>query len=319
MRYNKCGKWGLKLSAISLGLWHNFGDCDSYEKGRDMITTAFDLGITHFDLANNYGPNPGAAEEFMGRILKKEMQPYRDEMVISSKAGYHMWNGPYGDGGSRKYLISSLDQSLQRMGLDYVDIFYHHRPDASTPIEESMAALHQIVTSGKALYVGLSNYRPADAQTAIELLKDLGTPCLIHQPRYSMMDRWVEDGLTDVLDKNGVGMIPFSPLNKGILTNKYLKDIPSDSRAASKNSPFLKVSDITPEIVQQINQLNDLAQKRDQSLAQMALAWDLNNKTTTSVLIGASKPSQITDCVQALDNTSFTSEELQAIDSILGY
>ena len=316
MRYNRTGKWGLKLPAVSLGLWHNFGSCDSYDNGKEMITKAFDLGITHFDLANNYGPYPGSAEAFMGRILKREMAAYRDELVISSKAGYKMWDGPYGDGGSRKYILSSLDQSLKRMDLDYVDIFYHHRPDGETPVEESMMALHQAVVSGKALYAGISNYPAAEAKKAIDILKDLGTPCLIHQPKYSMMDRWVEDGLTKVLDEEGVGMITFSPLHKGVLTDKYLKGIPKDSRAAGA-SPFLHSSDLSADIISKVGALNHIALERGQSLAQMAVAWNLRLKTTTSVLIGASKTSQIQDCVNALKNTDFTTDELVAIDRIL--
>ncbi|MFA9398222.1 MAG: L-glyceraldehyde 3-phosphate reductase [Clostridiaceae bacterium] len=316
MKYNYCGKWGLKLPQVSLGLWHNFSDINSYSSGVEMIKTAFNLGITHFDLANNYGPPPGSAETFMGKILKNELKGYRDELIISTKAGYTMWDGPYGDGGSRKYLLSSLDQSLKRMNLDYVDIFYHHRPDENTPIEESMMALHQAVVSGKALYVGLSNYRPKEAKIAIDILKSLGTPCLIHQPRYSMMDRWVEDGLLDLLKEEGVGAITFSPLNKGILTNKYLNGIPKDSRAAGP-SAFLKEADITEEIIEKVKMLNDLAINRNQSLAQMALAWNLRKEEVTSVLIGASKTSQIVDSVNALENLYFSLEELQAIDDIL--
>ena len=316
MKYNYCGKWGLKLPAISLGLWHNFSDINTYSSGADMIKTAFDLGITHFDLANNYGPPPGSAETFMGKILKNELAGYRDELIISTKAGYVMWDGPYGDGGSRKYLLSSLDQSLKRMELDYVDIFYHHRPDNNTPIQESMMALHQAVVSGKALYVGLSNYRPKEAKIAIDILKSLGTPCLIHQPRYSMMDRWVEDGLLDLLKEEGVGAITFSPLNKGILTGKYLNGIPKDSRAAGP-SVFLKESDISEEVIRKVRALNLIATNRNQSLAQMALAWNLRKEEITSVLIGASKSSQIIDSVNALENLDFTAEELQAIEDIL--
>lgn len=316
MKYNYSGKSGVLLPAISLGLWHNFGETDTYANGIDMLTTAFDLGVTHFDLANNYGPGPGSAEVFMGRALKNEFKPYRDELFISSKAGYKMWNGPYGDGGSRKYLISSIDQSLKRMGLDYVDLFYHHRPDSNTPIEESMMALDQIVKSGKALYVGLSNYQPKEAKLAIAILRDLGTPCLIHQPRYSMLDRWIEDGLLDVLENEGVGTMTFSPLGKGVLTDKYLHGIPSDSRAASQ-SIFLNPNDLNDDLIAKISKLNDLATQRGQTLAQMALAWNLRKPTITSVLIGASKPSQVINSVEALNNLDFSEDELDLIDTIL--
>lgn len=316
MKYNYSGKSGVLLPAISLGLWHNFGESDTYANGIDMLKTAFDLGITHFDLANNYGPGPGSAELFMGRALKNEFKPYRDELFISSKAGYGMWPGPYGDGGSRKYLISSLDQSLKRMDLDYVDLFYHHRPDANTPIEESMMALDQIVRSGKALYVGLSNYRPKEAKIAIDILNDLGTPCLIHQPRYSMLDRWVEDGLLDLLEEEGVGTMTFSPLGKGVLTDKYLNGIPSDSRAAGK-SIFLNPDDISEALIAKISKLNAIATSRNQTLAQMALAWNLRNPAVTSVLIGASKSSQVQNSVEALNNLNFSDDELQLIDTIL--
>ncbi len=316
MIYKRSGNTGLKLPLISLGLWHNFGGIDTYEKGADMIKTAFDAGITHLDLANNYGPPPGSAEEFMGQILKKELHGFRDELIISSKAGYRMWDGPYGDGGSRKYLLSSLDQSLKRMGLDYVDIFYHHRPDNETPIEESMRALHQAVVSGKALYAGISNYRPEAAKEAIAILKDLGTPCTIHQPNYNMFDRWIEDGLTEVLADNGVGAITFSPLYKGILTNKYLNGIPSDSRAAS-SSIFLNSKELTEDVIAKVRALNDIATNRNQSLAQMALAWNLRLPEVTSVLIGASKAYQITDSVNSIQNLSFDEAELTAIENIL--
>lgn len=316
MKYNRCGKSGLKLSAISLGLWHNFGDVDNYENSRNMVRSAFDVGITHFDLANNYGPPPGSAEETFGRILRDDLRPYRDEVIISTKAGYTMWPGPYGDFGSKKYLVASLDQSLKRMGLEYVDIFYHHRPDVDTPLEETMAALDLVVRQGKALYVGLSNYKPKEARQAIEILRNLGTPCLIHQPRYSMLDRWVEDGLLDVLEESGVGSIAFSPLGKGILTNRYLSGIPKDSRAASQ-SIFLKSDDITEELMAKVRMLNEIAGKRGQNLAQMALAWVLRGKRITSVLIGASKVSQIHDCVQAVEQLSFCQEELDCIDNIL--
>jgi len=316
MKYNRCGKSGLKLSAISLGLWHNFGDVDNYENSRNMVRSAFDVGITHFDLANNYGPPPGSAEETFGRILRDDLRPYRDEIIISTKAGYTMWPGPYGDFGSKKYLVASLDQSLKRMGLEYVDIFYHHRPDVDTPLEETMAALDLVVRQGKALYVGLSNYKPKEAQEAIKMLRDLGTPCLIHQPRYSMLDRWVEDGLLDVLEEAGVGSIAFSPLGKGILTNRYLSGIPKDSRAASQSN-FLKSDDITEELMAKVRMLNEIAGQRGQNLAQMALAWVLRGKRITSVLIGASKVSQIHDCVQAVEQFSFCQEELDRIDNIL--
>ena len=316
MKYNYCGKSGLKLSAISLGLWHNFGDVDCYENSRAMIRRAFDLGITHFDLANNYGPPPGSAEETFGRILKNELKAYRDEIVISTKAGYTMWPGPYGDFGSKKYLLASLDQSLKRMGIEYVDIFYHHLPDPDTPLEETMSALDLIVRQGKALYVGISNYRPDEAKKAIEILNNLGTPCLIHQARYSMLDRWVEDGLLDLLEKNSVGCIAFSPLGKGVLTNRYLHGIPKDSRVASQSS-FLKRDDITEELISKVATLHQIAEKRQQSLAQMALAWVLRKKQMTSVLIGASKVSQIDDCVGTLANLNFSVAELEQIDQIL--
>lgn len=316
MKYNYCGNSGLKISAISLGLWHNFGDVNSYENGRSMIRRAFDLGITHFDLANNYGPPPGSAEENFGRILKDDFKTYRDEIVISSKAGYTMWPGPYGDFGSKKYLIASLDQSLKRMGLDYVDIFYHHRPDLETPLEETMGALDLMVRQGKALYVGISNYKPDQARKAFEILKKLGTPCLIHQPRYSMLDRWVEADLLELLKDVGVGCIAFSPLGKGVLTNRYLHGIPVDSRVASQ-STFLKSDDVTEELIAKVSMLNRIAEERQQSMAQMALAWVLRHKQMTSVLIGASKSSQIEDCVGALANLDFYSEELEQIDKIL--
>lgn len=316
MEYRRCGNSGLKLSAFSLGLWHNFGHVNDFENSRQLIHTAFDQGITHFDLANNYGPPPGSAEENFGKILKQDFQGYRDELIISSKAGYTMWEGPYGDWGSKKYLVSSLDQSLRRMQLEYVDIFYHHRPDPETPLEETMSALDGIVRQGKALYVGISNYRPAEAARAFAILKQLGTPCIIHQPKYSMFERWVEDGLLDLLEKEGVGCIPFSPLAQGLLTDKYLHGIPADSRVATSGI-FLKESHITPERIEKITKLNAIAQQRGQKLAQMALAWLLQNKRVTSVLIGASKPAQITDSIQALANTSFSEAELAAIQTIL--
>ena len=315
MPYNKCGKWGLKLPAISLGLWHNFGGVDVFENGREMLRHAFDLGITHFDLANNYGPPPGSAEENFGKIFKQDFLPYRDELIISSKAGYLMWPGPYGEWGSRKYLLSSLDQSLKRMGLEYVDIFYSHRPDPDTPLEETMMALDRAVRSGKALYVGISNY-PADmAREASRILKELGTPCLIHQPKYSMFVRWVEDGLLDVLEEEGIGCIPFSPLAQGLLTDKYLNGIPEGSRA-SKSWGFLRPHQVEPAIGK-IKKLNELAQKRGQSLAQMALAWILKDKRITSVLIGASSVAQLDDNMETLKNLDFSDEELILIEKIL--
>ncbi|WP_163409851.1 L-glyceraldehyde 3-phosphate reductase [Flavobacterium ajazii] len=316
MEYRRCGNSGLKLSAFSLGLWHNFGLNSDFENSRNLIKTAFDTGITHFDLANNYGPPPGSAEECMGKILKLDFKNHRDEMIISSKAGYTMWDGPYGDWGSKKYLVSSLDQSLKRMDLDYVDIFYHHRPDPETPLEETMAALNLIVQQGKALYVGISNYRPAEAEKAFKLLKEMGTPCLIHQPKYSMFERWVEDGLLDLLGKEQVGCIPFSPLAQGLLTDKYLNGIPADSRVVTSGQ-FLKADHITPETVNKIKALNTIAEERGQKLAQMALAWILRDQRVTSVLIGSSKPEQITDSVRALENTTFSKEELDKIDLIL--
>jgi len=317
MQYRRCGHSGIKLSALSLGLWHNFGNVDITENYRKILHTAFDSGITHFDLANNYGPPPGSAEENFGRILKMDFAAYRDELIISSKAGYTMWDGPYGDWGSKKYLVSSLDQSLKRMGLEYVDIFYHHRPDPETPLEETMAALDLIVRQGKALYVGISNYRAEQAEKAIKILKEMGTPCLIHQPKYSMFERWAEGGLLDVLGKEGVGCIPFSPLAQGMLTNKYLHGIPQDSRAASSNSPFLKKEMLTDERLQQIKKLNDIAITRGQSLAQMALAWLLKDERVTTVLIGASKPEQLLDSLKCLENIQFSTDELAQIETIL--
>lgn len=315
MEYRRCGHSGLQLPAISLGLWHNFGDTTLFDNSRDMLLCAFDLGITHFDLANNYGPPPGSAETNFGRILQKDLMPYRDEMVISSKAGYTMWDGPYGDWGSKKYLIASLNQSLKRMGLDYVDIFYHHRPDPNTPLEETMGALDLIVRQGKALYVGLSNYPAETARQAIKILRDLGTPCLIHQPKYSMFERWVEGGLLDVLQDEGVGSIAFSPLAGGLLTDRYLHGIPADSRAA--HSKFLKPEAITEQKLGQIKKLNDIALARGQKLSQMALAWVLRGDRITSVLIGASRTSQIEDAVGMLENRHFSAEEISAIESIL--
>lgn len=316
MLYNRCGKSGIRLSAISLGLWHNFGGVDIYENYRKILWRAFDAGITHFDLANNYGPPPGSAEENFGHILHKDFKNYRDELIISTKAGYLMWPGPYGEWGSRKYLISSLDQSLKRMNLEYVDIFYSHRPDPDTPMEETMSALDHIVRQGKALYVGISNYTADQTKKAVKILKELGTPCLIHQPRYSMFDRWVEDGLLDVLEDNGVGCIPFSPLAQGMLTNRYLTGIPQGSRASK--GVFLKAEMITPQRLQQINDLNAVAQSRNQTLAEMALAWLLKDKRITSVLIGASSVEQLDDNLKCLENVSFSSDELKRINDILG-
>lgn len=316
MQYIRCGRSGLQLPRISLGLWHNFGDVTQYETSRQMIGTAFDLGITHFDLANNYGPPPGSAETNFGKILKQDFSTYRDEMIISSKAGYTMWPGPYGDWGTKKYLISSLNQSLKRMDLDYVDIFYHHRPDPNTPLEETMSALDLIVRQGKALYVGISNY-PADrAKEAVRILNSLGTPCLIHQPKYSMFERWIEDGLQDVLQEEGVGSIAFSPLAGGLLTDRYLNGIPDDSRIAS-SSPSLTTEQLTQERLRKIKLLNQLAQKRGQKLSQMALAWVLRGDKVTSALIGASRVSQIVDAVDALDNLTFSQQELSEIENIL--
>ncbi|MBS4204414.1 L-glyceraldehyde 3-phosphate reductase [Lederbergia citrea] len=316
MKYNRTGDSGLLLPAISLGLWHNFGGVDTYENGRAMLRRAFDLGITHFDLANNYGPPAGSAETMFGQMLATDFKPYRDEMVISTKAGYHMWNGPYGEWGSKKYLIASLDQSLKRMGLDYVDIFYSHRPDPNTPLEETMGALDQIVRQGKALYVGISSYSPEETAEAVRILNDLGTPLLIHQPSYSMLNRWIEDGLQDVLEENGVGSIAFCPLQQGLLTNKYLGGVPEDSRAANPTS-FLKKDQITEDVIQKVRQLNDIAAERGQSLAQMSLAWVLRGGRLTSALIGASRVSQIEDNVAALNNLEFSEEELAMIDDIL--
>ena len=316
MEFRRCGDSGLKLPAISLGLWHNFGDATLIENSRQLLRHAFDLGITHFDIANNYGPPPGSAERNFGRLLQEDFLPYRDELIVSTKAGYTMWDGPYGDWGSRKYLIASLDQSLRRMGLDYVDIFYHHRPDPETPLKETMRALDHVVRQGKALYVGLSNY-PADlARQAIEILNDLGTPCLIHQPKYSMFERWVEDELLTVLQQEGVGSIAFSPLAGGQLTDRYLNGIPADSRAAS-GSRFLNPDQITDEKLAKVRKLNDLAIARGQKLSQMALAWVLRGEKVTSVLIGASKTSQLDDAVGMLANRQFSEAECADIDAIL--
>ena len=317
MKYTRCGRSGLRLPAVSLGLWHNFGGQTLFEGARAMMRRAFDIGITHFDLANNYGPPPGSAEENFGRILREDFHGYRDEMIISTKAGYLMWPGPYGEWGSRKSMIASLDQSLTRMGLEYVDIFYSHRPDPETPLEETMGALDHAVRQGKALYAGISNYRVPEARQAIAILKRLGTPCLIHQPKYSLLERWAEDGLLDLLQTEGVGSIAFSPLARGLLTDRYLEGIPPDSRAAGP-SVFLKPEEITPELRSRLVKLNAIAKGRGQSLAQMALAWVLRGGRVTSVLIGASKPEQIDDCVGAFRNTEFSAQELKRIDEALG-
>lgn len=317
MKYIRCGKSGLLLPRISLGLWHNFGSVDRFENMKQMLFTAFDAGITHFDLANNYGPVPGSAESNFGRILHEEMWQYRDEMIISTKAGYDMWPGPYGNFGSRKYLMASLDQSLKRMGLEYVDIFYHHRPDPDTPIEETMEALSDIVRSGKALYVGISNYKSEQARKAAEILKANHTPLLINQVRYNMFDRWIEkDGLTDTMKDIGAGMIVFSPLAQGLLTDRYLNGIPEDSRA--KRNHFLHEDSITEEVLAKVRALNDIASARGQSLADMALAWNLREDKVTSVLIGASRPEQITDGVKFLKKMQFSEDEISKIDRILG-
>src|SRR5471030_3232442 len=316
MQYRRCGNSGIKLSALSLGLWHNFGDVDVADNYRKILHTAFDNGITHFDLANNYGPPPGSAETNFGKILKEDFSAYRDELIISSKAGYTMWDGPYGDWGSKKYLVSSLDQSLKRMQLEYVDIFYHHRPDPDTPLEETMGALDLIVRQGKALYAGISNYPAYRANQAFEILQNLGTPCLIHQPKYSMFERWVEADLLETLAQNGVGSIAFSPLAGGVLTDRYLAGIPEDSRAAS-GSKFLTSDQLTPEKLEKVRKLNAIALARGQKLSQMALAWVLRGDKVTSVLIGASKTGQIDDAVGMLKNRQFTEQELADIEAIL--
>ncbi|MBL7698519.1 MAG: aldo/keto reductase [Chitinophagaceae bacterium] len=317
MKYNRCGRSGLLLPAISLGLWHNFGRVDIFENGRKIIRRAFEQGITHFDLANNYGPPPGSAEENFGTILKKDFPGYlRDHITITTKAGYTMWGGPYGDWGSRKYLISSLDQSLKRMQLDYVDIFYSHRPDPLTPVEETMSALDHVVRQGKALYVGISNYSAEQTEKAVEVLRSLGTPCVIHQPKYSMFVRTPEEGLLNVLEKNGVGCIPFSPLAQGMLTKRYLSGIPSDSRAAKEHG-FLKTQEITSEKLDKIRKLDTMARERGQSLSQMAIAWVMRNPVITSVLVGVSTEEQLDDNLAALYNTAFTEDELSRIENIL--
>ena len=317
MIYNRCGSSGLKLPALSLGLWFNFGGRDSLENGRAILRRSFDLGITHFDLANNYGPPPGSAEETFGAIFKKDLASYRDELIISNKAGYFMWPGPYGEWGSRKYLVASCDQSLKRTGLDYFDIFYSHRPDPDTPLEETMGALDYIVRSGRALYAGVSTYSPQQTQDAAEILRELGTPCLIHQPRYNMFDRWIEDSLLETLKQCGVGCICFSPLDQGILTDKYIKEIPRESRAGKFSNKLPWGGQVTKERVAKVLKLNDIARKRRQTLAQMAIAWVLRHPGMTSALIGASRVSQVEDSVGALKNLEFSVEELNMIDVIL--
>jgi L-glyceraldehyde 3-phosphate reductase len=316
MSYRRCGQSGLLLPAISLGLWHNFGHVDVYDEFKQIIFEAFDRGITHIDLANNYGPPAGSAEENFGKILKENLKPYRDELIISTKAGYGMWPGPYGEWGSRKYLIASLDQSLKRMGLDYVDIFYSHRPDPNTPLEETMMALDQVVRQGKALYVGISSYSAEQTREATQILRELGTPCLIHQPKYSMFDRWVENGLLDVLEEDGIGAIAFSPLSQGLLTNKYIKGIPKNSRAANPNG-FLQKDQITPKLIDKVVALNKIAEKRDQSLAQMAIAWLLKDDRMTSVLVGASSVNQLKQNIESLSYLYFEDSELAEIENIL--
>ena len=316
MKYNRTGRSGLLLPAISLGLWHNFGDVDVFSNSLNIVHSAFDAGITHFDLANNYGPSPGSAEENFGRILAQSLKPYRDELVISTKAGYYMWPGPYGEWGSRKYLISSLEQSLKRMKLDYVDIYYSHRPDPNTPLEETMMALDHLVKQGKALYAGISSYSPVQTREASDILRKLGTPCLIHQPRYSMLDRWVEDGLLDTLEELGMGCIAFSPLEQGLLTDKYLTGIPDDSRAG-KTTGFLRPDQITSEKLEKVRQLNQIAHSRNQSLAQMAIAWLLKDSRVTSVLVGASSVNQLNNNLESLQNLDFTEDELHRISKII--
>lgn len=316
MKYNHCGNSGLKLPAISLGLWHNFGGVDVHENSRSMILRAFDLGITHFDIANNYGPPGGSAEETFGRVLKQDLAEYRDEMIVSTKAGFYMWPGPYGEWGSRKYMVASLDQSLRRTGLEYVDIYYHHRPDPETPLEETMAALDHLVRQGKTLYVGISNYSAEMTAEASRILKELGTPCLIHQPSYSIINRWVENGLMDVLGREGIGCIAFCPLQQGILTTKYLNGIPEGSRAAKPHS-FLRPEQVTEDVVAKVRKLNDIAAARGQSLAQMALAWVLRDPRVTSALIGTSRVEQIEENVRALERLEFGEEELGKIEGVV--
>jgi L-glyceraldehyde 3-phosphate reductase len=318
MLYRRTGRSGLLLPAVSLGLWHNFGHIDNQETAREILRLAFDKGISHFDLANNYGPPPGSAEENFGRIFKQDFASHRDELIISSKAGWGMWPGPYGDHGSKKYLVASLDQSLKRMGLEYVDIFYHHRPDPDTPLEETMRTLDLMVRQGKALYVGISSYNPAESKAAIDMLRSMGTPCLIHQPKYSMFERWIENGLLDVLEKEGVGCICFSPLAQGLLSNKYLKGIPAGSRALShRGNGAMDETAVTPDKISRAVKLNEIALRRGQNLAQLALSWVLRHKAVTSVLIGVSKPEQVTDSIACLENLSFTDAELKEIERIL--
>jgi L-glyceraldehyde 3-phosphate reductase len=316
MQYKRCGRSGLKLPLISLGLWHNFGGVDILENARAMVYRAFDLGITHFDLANNYGPPPGSAEETFGKILSLDLRTYRDELIISSKAGYRMWPGPYGEWGSRKYLVASLDQSLKRMGLEYVDIFYSHRLDPETPLEETMLALDHIVRSGKALYAGISSYPPEETRRAAQILRNLGTPCLIHQPSYSMFNRWIEEGLLAALREEGIGCIVFSPLSQGLLTNKYLEGIPEGSRASKPNT-FLRPEGVTPEKVAKVRKLNEIAKARGQTMAQLAITWVLRHEEVTSALIGASRPEQIDDVVAIQKNLHLAAGELAAIEDIL--
>ncbi|HLF65442.1 MAG TPA: L-glyceraldehyde 3-phosphate reductase [Saprospiraceae bacterium] len=316
IEYRRCGRSGIRLPLISLGLWHNFGHTDSFINAQKMLRTAFDLGITHFDMANNYGGPFGAAEENFGRILKKDFLPYRDELIISTKAGWDMWPGPYGNFGSRKYLIASCDQSLMRMGLDYVDIFYHHRPDTRTPMEETMGALDHLVRQGKALYVGVSQYDASQTKQASEILKRMGTPMLIHQPRYSMLDRWAEDGLLKVLEEEGIGAIAFSPLEQGLLTDKYLKGFPKEARAV-RDARYLKKEQITPELLSKVKKLNKIAKERKQTLAQMAINWLLKDDRVTSILIGASTPEQISENVKGLNKLKFNADELREIESVL--
>lgn len=315
MIYNRCGRSGLLLPAVSLGMWHNFGSVDNYENGKKILHHAFDKGVTHFDLANNYGPEPGTAEMTFGRVMKDGLGVHRDEIVVSTKAGYEMWKGPYGDWGSRKYMIASLDQSLKRMGLDYVDIYYSHRPDPNTPIEETMMALDHVVRQGKALYVGISNYKPQEAKKAFDVLKQLGTPCLIHQAKYNMFDRWVEDGLLDLTEAYGVGVIAFSPLAQGLLTDKYIKGIPQGSRMTK--SVFLKPEHLTEKRLSQMQALNEMAKDRGQTLADMALSWLLKDNRVTSVLVGASSTEQLDKNLKCIENVPFTDDELEAIENIL--
>ena len=316
MTYRRCGRSGILLPIVSLGLWHNFGSVDPFEESRAMVLRAFDRGVTHFDLANNYGPEPGSAEETFGRILARDLRDYRDELIISTKAGWRMWPGPYGEFGSRKYLIASLDQSLKRMGIPYVDIFYSHRPDPDTPLEETLGALDFAVRSGRALYAGISSYSADETRRAADILSDLGTPCLIHQPRYSMFDRWIEKDLIDVLGKRGIGCIVFSPLAQGLLTNRYVRDIPPDSRAGKPHG-FLRPNEVTPERRAQIVALNEIAAQRGQSLAQMAITWVLRHPVVTSALIGASRVSQLDDNLDAISAPALSKDELKRIDEIL--